>query len=309
MLDYLALAAVAAVLREGSFDKAAAVLGITPSAVSQRVKGLEERLGVALVTRGAPCLATPIGARLCAHVERVRLLEADISGELQGLAAQGDDRPTLRVAVNSDSLATWFPLAAAQFTAASGALLELVLDDEAHTAERLRTGEVMAAVSADPAPVAGCKIHPLGALDYAAVASPAFHAAHFANGLANRNLRSAPMLRFDRRDELQFRWMREAHGEAALPPTHWAPSTHGMLELTLAGLGWSMAPVSMAAPWLAQGLLVELEPLHRIAVPLNWQRTRLNTQLLDVMTGAVRQVAAQRLRPLAAPAAPESNSA
>lgn len=308
MIDYSALAAVAAVLREGSFDKAAAVLGVTPSAVSQRVKGLEERLGVALLTRGTPCLATPIGARLCAHLERVRLLEADMSGELAGLAGQKEDRPTLRVAVNSDSLATWFPLAAAQFAAASGALLDLVLDDEAHTAERLRTGEVMAAVSADPAPVAGCKIHPLGALDYAAVASPAFHAAHFANEVAGRALRSAPMLRFDRRDELQFRWMREACGEAALPPTHWAPSTHGMLELTLAGLGWSMAPISMATPLLAQGRLVELQPLHRVAVPLNWQRTRLNTQLLDVMTRAVRQVAAQRLRPLAVQAEPERNA-
>ena len=298
MLDYLALASVAAVLREGSFDKAAAVLGVTPSAVSQRVKGLEERLGVALLTRGAPCLATPIGAKLCAHLERVRLLEADISGELEGLAGRRDEKPTLRVAVNSDSLATWFPHAAAQFTAASGALLELVLDDEAHTAERLRTGEVMAAVSADLAPVAGCKIHPLGALDYAAVASPAFHAEHFANGVTVRNLRSAPMLRFDRRDELQFRWMREACGEIVLPPTHWAPSTHGMLELTLAGLGWSMAPISMAAPLFAQGRLVELQPPYRIAVPLNWQRTRLNTQLLDVMTRAVRQVAAQWLRPV-----------
>uniref|UniRef100_A0A9E8CPB3 LysR family transcriptional regulator ArgP n=1 Tax=Bosea sp. NBC_00436 TaxID=2969620 RepID=A0A9E8CPB3_9HYPH len=308
MLDYLALAAVAAVLREGSFDKAAVVLGVTPSAVSQRVKGLEERLGVALVTRGAPCLATPVGARLCAHVERVRLLEADISGELQGLAGQRDERPTLRVAVNSDSLATWFPLAAAQFTAASGALLELVLDDEAHTAERLRTGEVMAAVSADPAPVAGCRIYPLGALDYAAVASPAFRARHFGKARAVENLRLAPMLRFDRRDELQFRWMREACGEAVLPPTHWAPSTHGMLELTLAGLGWSMAPVSMATPLLAQGRLVELEPLHRIAVPLNWQRTRLNTQLLDAMTKAVRQVAAQWLRPSTGQIEPERHS-
>lgn len=260
-----------------------------------------------MLTRGSPCIATPIGAKLCAHLERVRLLETDIAGELEGLAGQRGEKPTLSVAVNSDSLATWFPVAAAQFAATSGALLDLVLDDEAHTAERLRTGEVMAAVSADPAPVAGCKIHPLGALDYAAVASPAFHAEHFAHGATSRNLRSAPMLRFDRRDELQFRWMREACGETSLPPTHWAPSTHGMLELTLAGLGWSMAPISMAAPLLAEGRLVELQPLHRIAVPLNWQRTRLNTQLLDAMTRAVRQVAAQCLRPLAAQSEPERN--
>lgn len=307
MLDYLALAAVAAVLREGSFDKAAAVLGVTPSAVSQRVKSLEERLGVALVSRGTPCLATPIGAKLCAHTERVRLLEADIADELEGVAGQKDERPTLRIAVNSDSLSTWFPVAAAQFTAKSGALLELVLDDEAHTADRLRTGEVMAAVSADLAPVAGCKIYPLGALDYAAVASPAFHGEHFANGIAERSLRSASMLRFDRRDELQFRWMQEACGELILPPTHWAPSTHGMLELTLAGLGWSMAPVSMVASLLAERRLVELKPHHRIVVPLNWQRTRLNTKLLDVMTMAVRQAATEFLQPIAAQAKPDRN--
>lgn len=299
MLDYLALAAVAAVLREGSFEKAASVLGVTPSAVSQRVKGLEERLGATLLTRGTPCLPTPIGAKLHAHIERVRLLEADISDDLQGLAGAGETTPTLRVAVNSDSLSTWFPQAAAQFTADTGALLDLVLDDEAHTAERLRTGEVVAAVSADLAPVAGCKIHPLGVLDYAAVASPAFHADHFAEGVAGLSLQSAPMLRFDRRDELQSRWMREASGVTLLPPTHWAPSTHGMLELTLAGLGWSMAPITMAFPLIAEGRLVELPPLHRIAVPLNWQRTRLNTRLLDAMTKAVKAVAARQLRKLA----------
>ena len=97
MLDYLALAAVAAVLREGSFEKAASVLGVTPSAVSQRVKGLEERLGATLLTRGTPCLPTPIGAKLHAHIERVRLLEADISDDLQGLAGAGETAPTLRV--------------------------------------------------------------------------------------------------------------------------------------------------------------------------------------------------------------------
>jgi LysR family transcriptional regulator (chromosome initiation inhibitor) len=198
MLDYLALAAMAAVVREGSFERAASILGVTPSAVSQRVKGLEERLGAMLITRGTPCLPTPIGAKLCAHLEQVRLLEADISDDLHGLAGPRGERPTLRVAVNSDSLSTWFPEAAAQFTAATGALLDLVLDDEAHTAERLRTGEVVAAVSADLVAVAGCKIHPLGALDYVAVTSPAFHADHFADGVDGRSLEAAPMLRFDR---------------------------------------------------------------------------------------------------------------
>ncbi len=42
MLDYASIAAVAAIVREGTFERGAASLGITPSAISQRVRGLEE---------------------------------------------------------------------------------------------------------------------------------------------------------------------------------------------------------------------------------------------------------------------------
>ena len=150
MLDYAAISALAAVVREGSFEAAAAALSITPSAVSQRIKGLEERLGAVLVVRSQPCRATEAGAALCSHLERVRLLESDLS--LPGLAGR---LPTLRVAVNADSLATWFPAAAAAFAADDTAMLDLTLDDEDHTAARLRSGEVVAAVTADPTPVTG----------------------------------------------------------------------------------------------------------------------------------------------------------
>jgi DNA-binding transcriptional LysR family regulator len=157
MLDYASLAAVAAVAREGSFDKAAAQLGVTPSAVSQRVKSLEERVGAILLTRGVPCRPTDIGAKLCAHVEQVRLLEGEVIRDLPGLAGPTLMSSTVRVAVNADSVSTWFPEAAAQFAAETGAMLDLVLEDEAHTADRLRSGEVLAAVTADPSPVSGCK--------------------------------------------------------------------------------------------------------------------------------------------------------
>lgn len=297
MLDYLSLAAVAAVAREGSFEKAAAVLGVTPSAVSQRVKGLEERLGAILLIRGSPCRPTEIGAKLCAHVEQVRLLESEVVGNLPGLAGQEPGPYTLRVAVNADSVSTWFPKAAAEFATETGALLDLVLEDEAHTAERLRTGEVLAAVTADPAPVVGCKIYPLGAIEYVAAASPAYVRRFFPEGVDPGNLQRAPMLRFDQRDELQSRWAREAWGTPIAPPVHWTPSTQGMLDMTLAGLGWAMAPLVLAAPQLAAGNLVELPPQRRIVVTLYWQRTRLAARLLDRLTKAVRSVAALRLAP------------
>jgi LysR family transcriptional regulator (chromosome initiation inhibitor) len=297
MLDYLSLAAVAAVAREGSFEKAALGLGVTPSAVSQRIKGLEDRLGAILLVRGSPCRPTEIGARLCAHVEQVRLLEGEVIDTLPGLTTRAAGPASLRVAVNADSVSTWFPKAAATFADETGGLLDLVFDDEAHTAERLRTGDVLAAVTADPAQVVGCKIHPLGQIEYVAVAAAGFADRHFPKSVDGQSLQRAPMLRFDRRDDLQFRWAREAWGTTITPPTHWTPSTQGMLDMTLAGLGWSMAPVMLAAPLIAEGRLIELAPQKRIAVTLYWQRTRLAAQLLDRLTQAVRGAAAEALQP------------
>lgn len=295
MLDYAALEALAAVAREGGFERAAAVLGVTPSAVSQRVKGLEQRVGAVLIDRGQPCRPTDIGARLCAHVGQVRLLEADVVADLPRLAGSSPGLASLRVAVNADSVSTWFPPAAARFAAETGALLDLVLEDEAHTAERLRSGEVLAAVTADPAPVPGCRTHPLGAITYLATASPAFVARWFAGGVDAAALEAAAMLRFDRRDVLQARWAAEALDAHPSPPTHWTPSTQGMLDMTLAGLGWAMAPLSLAEPHLAAGRLVELPPRHRVAVALYWQRSRLASRLLDQLTAAVRATAIEAL--------------
>ena len=291
------MSALAAVVREGSFDKAAIWLGVTPSAVSQRIKGLEERVGAILVTRGIPCAATETGARLCAHVEQVRLLESEVTRDLPTLPGtgigSGAGPSTLRVAVNADSMATWFPLAATLFAEHTGAMLDLVLEDEAHTNERLKSGEVLAAVTSDGHPVNGCRCHPLGAIDYMAVASPSYMARHFPDGVQARALEIAPILRFDRRDALQARWAREVWGvEQFTPPTHWVPSTPGMLDLTLSGLGWSMTPVQLARPQVESGRLVELSPASLLCVPLYWQRTRLEADLLQKLTRAVRTTAA-----------------
>jgi LysR family transcriptional regulator (chromosome initiation inhibitor) len=292
MLDYAALAALAAVVREGSFERAAGALGVTPSAVSQRVRVLEERLGTVLVQRGQPCLPTPAGARLCAHVDRVRLLEGEVAAALPGLAGAGQDGPlTLRIAVNADSLGTWFLPAAAAFARGSGALLDIVLDDEAHTAERLRDGEVLAAVTADPVPVQGCRTRPLGALPYAATASPDFAAAHFPDGATAEALARAPVLRFDRRDGLQARWARAVAGVDLAGPVHWLPSTQGFVDAALAGLGWGLNPVTLVEPHLESGRLVELRPGHRLDVALHWQFARIGAQILADLTREVVRTA------------------
>ncbi|KQT47444.1 LysR family transcriptional regulator [Aureimonas sp. Leaf454] len=295
MLDYPALSAVAAVIREGSFERAATILGITPSAVSQRVRGLEERLGTILVVRGQPCRPTDPGRTLCAHLDKVRLLEAELDPALVSAGGADAHRMALKVAVNSDSLATWFPQAATTFGRATGIPLDLTLDDEAHTVDRLRSGEVLAAVTAEAGTVPGCRTIPLGAQLYAACASPAFAATFFPDGVDEGGLATAPCLRFDRRDGLQARWALDTFGIAFDAPRYTAASTHAFLDLALAGLAWGMQPVMLAEPHLAAGRLVELAPGTRLGVELHWVVARLPVASLRHLTDAVRAAASAAL--------------
>lgn len=298
MLDYSGLAALAAVVREGSFERAAGVLGVTPSAVSQRVKALEERMGAVLVVRGQPCRATAAGGRLCAHADQVALLEGELAADLPELAHLGRPEasaPTIRVAVNADSLGSWFLPAAAAFASQSGALLDVVLDDEEHTAERLRSGEVLAAVTTHGEPVQGCRTLCLGTLAYVATASPAFIDRWFAGGVTPGALIRAPHLRFDRRDQLQVRWVRQALAAELEGPVHWIPATQGFVDGTVTGLGWAMNPRLLVEEHLQAGRLVELIPGTSLNVRLYWQAARLGGRILDALTRAVVEVARPQL--------------
>ncbi|MFK4874901.1 LysR family transcriptional regulator ArgP [Novosphingobium sp. ZW T3_23] len=294
MLDYPALAAVAAVVREGSFERAAERLGVTPSAISQRIRALEEKLGSIVIVRGQPSVPTNLGRKLCAHVDQVQLLEADLAPALSFTASQ-PAAVTLKVAVNSDSIATWFPKAAAEFSKATGYLLEFIIEDEALTADRLRSGEVIAAVSADPGAVQGCRTIELGSLPYLAGCSPEFAHRYFPNGVTEDALRRAPCLRYERRDGLQARWARETHGIELDAPMHWVPSTSGFLNFALTGMAWGMHPAMMAMPWIAKGQLVELTPATPLMVKLYWTVTRLHVSALRTFTDAVRKVARESL--------------
>ncbi len=294
MLDYAGLSAIAAVVREGSFERAARALNVTSSAVSQRVKGLEERLGSVLIVRGQPCTATATGRLLCRHVEQVGLLEVDLRDALPKLAQTGeaDARATLRVAVNADSLGTWFIGAMGEFLRTAPALLDVVLDDEEHTVEWLRSGTVLAAVSANAKPVQGCNSVPLGRLKYLAVASPGYMRRHFPKGVDAASLTSAPILRFNRKDGLQAQWISRLCRRPIDVPTHWVPSTQAFVDAAIAGIGWAMNPRSLVQEHLRAGRLVELVPGRELAVPLYWQVSRLAVPMLRQLTVAV--VAAAR---------------
>jgi LysR family transcriptional regulator (chromosome initiation inhibitor) len=287
-LDSRQLAAFAAVLDEGSFDAAARTLHVTPSAVSQRIKALEERLGRVLIRRGTPCVATEAGESLQRHARQLRLLERQALAPFEAAV----DALPVSIAVNADSIATWFVPALAALRRTHEVAFDLVVEDQDHSSELLRQGRVMAAVSADPQPVQGCRAVPLGRMRYLAVASPAFVAAHFAGGVDETSLAAAPCTVFNRKDELQHRWMRRITRRRLAPPLHHVPSTHGFIHAALHGLGWGMNPDMLVAPLLAAGALVELAPGLSLEVPLYWQHWRLDAPLLAELTRCVRDAAA-----------------
>lgn len=299
MLDYSLLAALAAVVREGSFERAAKALHVTPSAVSQRIRLLEERIGQVLVVRGQPCTATAAGRLLCRHADQVGALEQALQQELPALSAGNAGFVTLRVAVNADSLATWFIAAAAAFAHDAQALLDVSLDDQDHTAERLRSGDVIAAVCALAAPVQGCRSIALGSLRYVATASPAFMQRHFAQGVDAQALAQAPCLTFNQKDRLQAAWLQQALGADIEVPRHWLPASQAFVDASLAGLGWGMNPAPLVAAALASGDLVPLLPGVDLQVPLYWQHARAAGPQLQRLTQAVVDAARAGLEPAA----------
>lgn len=297
MLDYAALNALAAVVREGSFDRAARALHVTPSAVSQRIRLLEERAGCALVVRGQPCVPTETGRRMCQHMDRVRLLEQELHEALPAIAPEDGARVTLPVAVNADSLASWFAPAMAAYAARAPVLMALSVDDQDHTAEWLRTGAVLAAVTGSARAATGCNSQPLGVMRYLAAASPAYMTRHFAAGVGAGSLARAPSLLFNTKDELQARWVRRLCHRHIELPRHTLPSPQAFVTAALAGMGWGMFPETMIAPHLADGSLVELVPGTPLDVPLYWQTARAASGLLDGLTRQIVAAAREGLRP------------
>ncbi|MFD2192058.1 LysR family transcriptional regulator ArgP [Pistricoccus aurantiacus] len=298
MLDYAALRAVYMVLEEGTFERAALRLNVTPSAISHRVKALEERVGTPLVVRSSPCYATEAGRRLCRHIERVHLLEAKLQDDFPGLISQktGGRKAKVRIVVNADSLSTWCMDAFADFTTKTGYLLDLVVEDQDFTLDWLTKGEADAAITSTSDAAVGCNVLPLGTLRYHATASPAFVSRYFPEGIDKECLAKAPSLTFNRKDSLQRRWIFKAFGQHVEHQTHWVPSSTAFIDAAIRGIGWGMNPEPLVAKHLASGTLMELVEGCHIDTLLYWQINRLSANLLSELTTCVARTAKAKLR-------------
>ena len=280
MHDYSQLAALSAILRSGSFDAAASQLGVTQSAISQRIKLLEERVGTVLVKRGQPCTGTPAGIRLANHADQVRLMEKSLEVDMPS----SNGRTPLRIALNADSLATWALPALAQH---DGFLFDLIVDDQDHSADWLRAGEVAAVITGHAGPVQGCDSYALGAMRYYATASPSYMARHMPDGPTAEALERAPAMAFNNKDRLQTDWANDVAGRAVTLPAHRIASPQGFVEAACLGLGWGMNPESLCREAITSGALVELAPNRAMDVPLYWQVSRLTSEPLKGLSASI----------------------
>ena len=281
------LRALLAVIDAGTFEAAARQLHVTPSAVSQRIKALEQSMGQVVVRRGQPCEPTTAGEVLVRLARQQHLLEQEARAALDEVAAPRE----LPVAVNADSLASWFRPILREVAGWDGVVLRLYVEDEGHSHELLRAGTVLGAITSNPTPVQGCSVEQIGGMRYLPVATPEVRS-RFSSGRGVDWARM-PVLEFNDHDDLQRRVLRR-HGVEIDPPTHRVPSSEAFADAVRAGLGWGALPTVQCAADLESGSLVRLTARDHVDVPLHWQAWRLRSPLVDRLTEAISRHAPTR---------------
>ena len=286
-LDLAQLRALDATVTAGTLDGAARALHVTPSAISQRLRALEAATGRVLLVRSKPVQVTESGQPVLRLARQVALLAADATRELE--TDDGDRAVTLPIAVNADSMATWVLPALAPL--AGELAFDLHREDQEHTAALLRDGRVMAAVTAAADPVPGCTVTRLGGMRYRPMATAAFVDRWFPDGVTPAALSRAPVVGFDRQDDLQDRYLRSRGVDPAVPPLHHVPASADYIAAVRLGFGWGMVPPQQEPP----GELAELDADGAVDVVLHWQQWRLRSPSLDRVAAAVLAAARREL--------------
>ena len=294
-----ALECLAAIVEEGGFERAAVRLSITQSAVSQRLRSLEVQVGTVLIVRSRPLKATSAGRLLLKHAMQMRLLRADLERDLKdltpGVTGNGRDEERISIAINADSIATW-ALPALSRLVHQGLAIEIITDDQEFTHDWLREGQVLGCVTTLKQALRSCKMVPLGAMRYVAVAEPAYAAAHCPKGLTAHNFRAFPFIAFNRKDGLQAEFIARSFNlkRVALSQLY-VPSSEDQVRAVLAGWGVSVLPELGVRQHLASGRLIKIAPDHSLPVELYWHCWNLDSVVLDALTHALTSAANQHL--------------
>lgn len=264
-MDYKGLEALYTVQELQSFEAAAKKLHITQSAISQRIKGLESFYGEPLLIRSLPYRPTKLGTQLITHFKQVCLLEQDLEKQL-GEAVT----PHISIAINRDSLETWF-LDLIEEKDFNHLTLEVIADDQELTLELLKNGLVSACLSTTENEILGGHVQYVGKMEYVLVASPKFIKTHFPKGFSKSSLLQAPAIKFDQNDMLHERYLEKFFGISAHDLNfHVIPSVRGFKKFALLGYGYGLIPKIDITEELKNKKLIQLCPDKTWQIPLYW---------------------------------------
>ena len=297
--DPAALECLAAIVEEGGFERAAQRLNVTQSAVSQRLRALEAQVGSVLIVRSRPLRPTSAGQLLLKHTKQLRLLRADLERDLQELAPSahggGREEERISIAINADSIATW-ALNALHDLVRQRLPLEIIVDDQDFTQEWLRSGQVLGCVTTLKKALRGCKMVPLGAMHYVAVASAAYAEKHLPGGLTAHNFREVSYLSFNRKDDMAAEFVARAFGLKRVGLNHlFVPSSEGQLHAVRASWAVGVMPELLVRSGLADGSLVDIAPGQSLPIQLCWHCWNLESEVLDQLTQALTEAAERSL--------------
>ncbi len=276
MLDYKLIEALAKVIECGGFERAARVLCITQSAVSQRIRHLEEGSGQILLSRTTPPQPTTAGRSLLKHYQQVKLLEEGLATELSSESKAGST--TLAIGINADSLASWFLNAIQPLLGGAELLIDLRIDDQEQTHRYLREGEVVGCISTEATAMQGCRVEILGRMNYRLLATPDFIARWFPDGLQLAAAESAPAVIFNHQDRLQQHFFAQAIGSFPRRwPAHYIPAPEQFLQIITNGDAYGMVPDWQSATQRQNNELSELIPGREFPIELYWHCWNLDS--------------------------------
>lgn len=277
-----------AVIEETSFERAAKRLSVTPSAISQRIKQLEDRVGQLLIIRQSPCKPTPAGNKLLARVKPMSLLESEVMEDFLPDEPTSVHSNTFSIAVNEDSFSTWLLNALAPLYHKYNYQFNIRIDNEDFTLEHLKNGHVIGALTSEPKSLQGCAVHKLGEMRYCAVATPEIYERYFSKGLTIEAFQQAPMIDYDHKDFLQKRFIKMVTGKEVLPDhVHYFPSAAGIVEAARLGMGWCVTLEGLVGDSLETKQLVNIAPDDSLYTPLYWQHAGIRSRVLSQITQAL----------------------
>jgi LysR family transcriptional regulator (chromosome initiation inhibitor) len=277
------LLALQSIVEEGSFDAAADVLHISQSAISQRIKSLESQVGQIVIQRSKPVKATAMGQLLLRLARQITLAQEEAVQRIS--SEQHNSRVNIRIVVNADSLEGWVLPALAPI-AKQAIALDIKRQDEHVSSRMLKSGEAMAAITAEETPVQGCTITKLGSMAYYAAATPEFAQRWFPTGLTRSALENAPLVQYDRDDQLQYHFIRRITKAKVHPPMHFVPTSIGYNDAVSLGFGWGLIPSTSFSSY-PKDTLVRLSPEEPLLLPLFWQQWKLSSPALDAVAKAI----------------------